>query len=140
MRGLLGLSQALQSLADLHGIGRKAKPLGDQFSLSITFSYSTDSLSRIIMSCHIILPCFYPNDWGKEGLNIAAPSSHGHPWSSSPLEACPEASTQILFRLIPSLKRTGANMYLATSSFLNMEDLLVTLRDMEAWASGFCRM
>ena len=49
-------------------------------------------------------------------------------------EACPEASTQILFRLIPSLKRTGANMYLATSLFLNMEDLLVTLRDMEAWA------
>jgi hypothetical protein len=48
-------------------------------------------------------------------------------------EACPDASTQILFRLIPSLKRTGANMYLATSLFLNMEDLLVTLRDMEAW-------
>lgn len=55
------------------------------------------------------------------------------PYLEYMVKACPEASTQILFRLIPSLKRTGANMYLATSLFLNMEDLLVTLRDMEAY-------
>lgn len=46
-------------------------------------------------------------------------------------QASPEASKQTLFRLIPSLKRDGASLYLATSLFPKMEDMLVTVREMD---------
>jgi len=51
-------------------------------------------------------------------------------------QACPEAANQTLFRLIPSLKRDGVSLYLATSLFLNMEDMLLTCREMEAGSKG----
>lgn len=51
-------------------------------------------------------------------------------------QACPEAVNQTLFRLIPSLKRDGVSLYLATSLFLNMEDMLLTCREMEAGSKG----
>eukprot|EP00913_Durusdinium_trenchii_P013651 g12818.t1 len=56
------------------------------------------------------------------------------PYLEYMVQACPEAGTQTLFRLIPSLKRDGSSMYLATALFPEMEDFLVTVREMEPWA------
>ncbi|CAK9023884.1 Replication protein A 70 kDa DNA-binding subunit [Durusdinium trenchii] len=55
------------------------------------------------------------------------------PYLEYMVQACPEAGTQTLFRLIPSLKRDGSSMYLATALFPEMEDFLVTVREMEAY-------
>jgi len=55
------------------------------------------------------------------------------PYLEYMVQACPEAANQTLFRLIPSLKRDGVSLYLATSLFLNMEDMLLTCREMEAY-------
>ncbi|CAE7214047.1 RPA1, partial [Symbiodinium necroappetens] len=55
------------------------------------------------------------------------------PYLEYMVQACPEASNEILFRLIPSLKRDGCSTFLAMSLFPRVEDLLETQWRMESF-------
>jgi len=55
------------------------------------------------------------------------------PYLEYMVRACPEASNQTIFRLIPSLRRDGISLFAATALFRKMEDLLLAMREMEAF-------
>lgn len=55
------------------------------------------------------------------------------PYLEYMVQACPEASNETLFRLIPSLKRDGCSTFLAMSLFPRVEDLLETQWRMESF-------